>query len=129
MHKYKQSNLLHFLFHVPTNHTSFNHHKSLLSSHFLLIVMFKCKMNCCKSMGANFERQIETVPHNKTKLFTLLHANHTLVRTPLLCICTNISKVICYISCFMFPPILRALIITNHFQALICCLEQSSSTK
>ena len=98
MHKYKQSNLLHFLFHVPTNHTSFNHHKSLLSSHFLLIVMFKCKMNCCKSMGTNLGRQIETVLYKKIKLFTPLHANHTLVCTPLLWFGSHVSMIRLFIS-------------------------------
>jgi len=45
--------LLHFLLHVPTNLTSFDHHKSLPSSHFLLRAKFKYKISWCKSMGTN----------------------------------------------------------------------------
>jgi hypothetical protein len=97
-----RTSLFYFLLYVSINLTSFDHPKSHMSSHFLLIVIFKCKMSCCKSMGSNLGRQIENVLRKKIKLFTPFHANHTLGCTPLLCIGTHISKVICYISCFMY---------------------------
>ena len=80
------------LLYVYTNLTSIDHQKTLLRSHFLLIVMFKCKMSSCKSMWTNIGMQIETVLRKKKMFFTPLHANHTLVCTPLLWICTNISR-------------------------------------